>query len=74
MKNIFNKTRNYFKRKKTKILWIAAFWTAETVLLLNSISLMFATGAVATACGLIALQAYGTYALFSILWENYKTI
>jgi hypothetical protein len=41
--------------------------------LINSISILLATGSIATAIGLLAMQAYGTYALFSILIENYKT-
>jgi hypothetical protein len=73
MKKLFTKVKNYFKNKKTKILWIAGFWTIESVLLINSISILLATGSIATAIGLLAMQAYGTYALFSILIENYKT-
>jgi hypothetical protein len=73
MKKLFTKVKNYFKNKKTKILWIAGFWTVESVLLINSISILLATGSIFTAIGLLAMQAYGTYALFSILVENYKT-
>jgi hypothetical protein len=73
MKKLLTKVKNYFKNKKTKILWIAGFWTVESVLLINSISILLATGSIATAIGLLAMQAYGTYALFSILVENYKT-
>jgi hypothetical protein len=73
MKKLFTKVKNYFKNKKTKILWIASFWTIESVLLINSISILLAAGSIATALGLLAMQAYGTYALFSILVENYKT-
>jgi hypothetical protein len=35
---------------------------------------LIAAGSIATAVGLLAMQAYGTYALFSILIDNYKTV
>jgi hypothetical protein len=73
MTKLFTKVKNYFKNKKTKILWIAGFWTVESLILINSISVLIAAGSIATAVGLLAMQAYGTYALFSILIDNYKT-
>lgn len=70
MRKLFAKVKNFFTRKETRSFWLISAWAVESVVLFQSFGLLVATGAIATASLLVAIQLYSTYALFSLIIEN----
>jgi hypothetical protein len=72
MKKLFTKVKNYFKSKTTRSAWLIGAWMIESAILINSVYLLIGLGSTFMACGLLAIHMYGSYALFSLLFENHK--
>lgn len=70
MRKLFNKVKNFFTRKETRSFWLISAWAVESIVLFQSFGILLATGAIATASLLVAVQLYSTYALFSLILEN----
>jgi len=61
------KTFRFLKKAETKSAVLLGHWAAETVVVLGAASAFYMSGNLSAMMLLIALAAYGTYALFSII-------
>lgn len=61
------KTLRFLKRAETKSAVLLGHWAAETVVVLGAASAFYLSGNFSAMMLLVAIAAYGTYALFSIL-------
>lgn len=61
------KAFRFLKRTETKSAVLLGHWAAETVVVLGAASAFYMVGNFSAMMLLVALAAYGTYALFSLI-------